>query len=293
MHASVIDILYRPKLKAPILITGFRGWSDALGIATGLVGYLILKLRGKQFAQISPGRFFHYDQDRPTVEIVNGTITSYKSPGGSFYAVKSPDMQRDLIIFRGDEPTLAWDLFSDTILDLCDKLGVDTIISVGGLFDQILHTNRMISALVSTPALQQPLKRFGVVPTNYTGPAAIHTVIHAAGTSRKLDCYSLWCHCPIYIQNAIHYGYISDLGSLLSHLGNFSLDVGELELNWQKILEKIDQMVANNSELQEIVNKIQFSASAVPPGSITPPHPKSGKVIDLKDFLPPRAPEQI
>ncbi len=291
MHTSSIDILYQPELKAPLLVTGFRGWSDALGVATGLVGYLIRKLNGKRFAQISPDHFFRYDQNRPTVEIVNGAICSYKPPEGVFYAVTSPNMQRDLIIFRGDEPTLAWDLFAATLLDLCEKLGVDTVVSVGGLFDQVLHTDRVISAIVSTPALQQHLKRFGVVPAGYTGPTAVHTVVQAAGAVRKLDCYSLWCHCPIYIQNARHFGYISDLGSLLSYLGNFSLDVGELEMGWQTMLEKIDQMVAGNSEIQDIVNKIQSSATVGLAGSSPPSFAKGGKIIDLKDFLPPRAPE--
>ena len=292
MHGNTVDILYRPKLKAPILIAGFRGWSDVLGVSTGLLAYLIRKLNSDRFARLSTDHFFQYDRERPSVTIEHGTINNYRPSGGSFYAVTSPDLQRDLIIFRGDEPGLAWDLFARTVFDLCEDLGVDTAISIGGVFDQVLHTERLISSIVSNPALLQPIKRFGVVPTSYSGPAAIHTVLQETGTARKLDCYSFWCHCPIYIQNARHYGYISDLGNLIAQLGDFNLDVGELELSWQKMVERIDHMVAQNEDLQEIVRKIESSSAHVPAGAVTPASVTDSNVIDLKDFLPPPAPEQ-
>jgi proteasome assembly chaperone (PAC2) family protein len=269
------------------MVAGFDGWGNALSISSGMATYLIRKLNAEKFAKINPDTFFRYDEARPIVKIENGMLKSLVPPGGSFYAAQITGAKHDIVILKTDEPTLRWTQFVDELFAFCKQLDIRTIITLGSMYDNVLHTDRVISGLASTDSLISLLEEKNVDSINYHGPSAIHSIIQAQGPKAGLQCLSLWCHCPYYLQGTTHYGILSHLGELLSFLGDFELDTADLEDRWQGLNEQIEELIKSNAEIQSVINELQKSkvrgSTAAMRGTL-----KDEKVIDIKDFLEPK-----
>ena len=288
MSEPGIHIEYLPELNNPILIAGFEGWGNALDISSGMILYLIRKLAAKAFASINPDVFYRYDETRPRVEIEEGILKNLSPPGGSFYAAKTVTQGKDLVLFNANEPNLRWFQFVDELLSLCDKLGVKTIITLGSMYDNVLHSDRIISGISSSQELFFKLESKNVMPIFYRGPSAIHSIIHSEAQKKGFQSVSLWCHCPYYLQGTTHFGLISSLGALLSFLGEFELDVEDLEASWTAIKEKIQGLVDKSPELREIIKELRKAKVRGSWANMRESSRKDDKVINLKDFLEPR-----
>ena len=239
MNINGIQIHELPDLKNPLLIAGFDGWGNALKISSGMATYLIRTFKAQRFAELDPDVFFRYDEKRPVVNIEEGKPKSLSSPGGTFYAAQTAPDGRDLVILKADEPNLRWFGFVDELLNLCNRLHIETIITLGSMYDHVLHTDRILSAVASDADLSAMLKQKGVNSISYQGPSAIHSSIHSEALKRNIACMSLWCHCPYYLQGATLFGLLSQLGSLLSSVGEFNLDTTELETSWKELNSQI------------------------------------------------------
>jgi len=277
-----------PELAHPMLIAGFGGWGNALNVSKGMVTYLVHRLKAQTFARINPDHFYRYDEDRPQVLIEDGVLEEFSPLGGAFYAAKTGRGERDLVILSADEPNLSWFLFVEALLSICEQLGIQTIITLGSMYDNVLHSDRVISSITSDPELFSKLGEKNVIPINYQGPSAIHSIIQSEGPKRGFTCISLWCHCPYYLQGTTHFGLMADLGNLLSFLGEFTLDTNALEASWKEVDSQIRQLVAENPDLQTVINDMRKAKVRGSWESMKGSVKKGDKVINLTDFLKPR-----
>jgi proteasome assembly chaperone (PAC2) family protein len=288
MSESGIQIDEFPDLKNPLLIAGFDGWGNALKISSGMAAYLIRTFKAQRFAEINPDVFFRYDEMRPVVHIEEGVFKSLTPPGGTFYAAQTTPDGRDLVILKTDEPNLRWLGFVEELFDLCKRLNIESIITLGSMYDHVLHTDRIISAVTSNAAMSSMLRQKGVNSISYQGPSAIHSTIHSEGLKRAYACMSLWCHCPYYLQGTTHFGILAHLGKLLASLGGFELDTENLETSWEKLNIQIEKLIENNAELQEVVKELRKAkvrgSAAEMKGAIK----SDEKIINIQDFLGPK-----
>jgi proteasome assembly chaperone (PAC2) family protein len=289
MTVQGIEIDDFPRLTRPVLIAGFDGWGNAMGVSRGMADYLIRKLEAQPFAYLEPDSFFRYDEQRPMVNIEEGVIQNISIPGGSFYAARTSEGARDVVIFASHELSSNWFQFIHEFFYLCFQLGIETVITLGSMYDNVLHTERRISGIVSNHKLSVILKKMGVLRISYNGPTAIHSIIQSEGEKKGFYCASLWCHCPYYFQGSNHFGLMSSLGKVLAFLAEFDIDTGDLEKKWKTMEYQIDKLVAKNPEIQKIISNIRKSQSTKNirprPREVT----KGGtKIIDLKDFLDPK-----
>ena len=285
MVDEAIKIDFMPELMEPILIAGFDGWGNALDISRGMVDYMIRKLEAKLFGKLDPDLFYRFDENRPLVDIENGLLKKIIPPGGYFYVVERSFVGRDIILFKATEPNLRWFYFADTILTICQKTGVKTIVSLGSMYDNVLHTDTVISTLASSEALLLSfLEGKKVMTITYQGPGAIHSTIQSEAKNRSAECISLWCHCPYYLQGTTHFGLLSHLGSLLSSFGGFDLDTEELDKAWAELSKQIQGIIDKNPELQEMINDLR-KAKIKGSWDSTKRH---DKIIHLEDFLEPK-----
>jgi len=284
MLCEAIQVEYLPTLQDPIFIAGFEGWGNALDISRGMADYLIQKLGGKSFARITPDLFYRFDEHRPVVDIEEGFLKTINPPGGLLYAADRSVAGRDLIILKAAEPNLCWMTFSKAIVDLCREMGVTTMICLGSMYDNVLHTDTVVSAVASTEELLNRLKNEKVTSVNYKGPSAIHSTLLDQARSSGIPCASLWCHCPFYLQGTTHFGLLSHLGSLLSSWGGFDLDTQELDRTWKDLAKQIQGIIDKSPELQTMINDLRKSKIK---GSWDEAK-RGDKVIHLEDFLKPK-----
>ncbi len=287
MIDRAIRIKSLPKLNQPVMIAGFEGWGNALGVASAMISYLVKRLEAEPFAHLDPDLFYRFDEARPTVSITNGRIESLTPPGGTFYGVEPPEGERGLVLLEAKEPHTRWHTFAREILDLGERLGVQMLVTLGSMYDNVLHTDRVISAIASNDELLETLKENSVIPIEYHGPSAIHSTFHWEATKRGLQSVSLWCHCPFYIQGATHFGLLSELCRLLGTICGFRLDTSDLESGWKELKGQIQSLIDKNPDLQEVVDELRKAKVRGSWATIKESAQKNEKVIHLKDFLTP------
>lgn len=277
--------------KTPILVAGFDGWGNALNLSKGMTTFLIQSLDVQPFARIDPDEYYRYDGDRPFVEIESGNLDRISFPGGVFYTVQSGSLAGKLCIFEADEPSLKWIQFAEEILSICESQGVETIVTLGSMYDQVLHTDRIISGVTSGQKLMDGLRANSVNAIGYSGPTAIHSIIHSLGQQRGLDSISLWCHCPYYLQGVMHFGLLSRLAEVLMSLGGFKIDTADLATGWEKLQEKLQALIESKPELQAAIEEIQKQKMEGTVASRKAALRKGDKVINLQDFWDQKPPK--
>lgn len=277
-----------PDLKKPILIAGFSGWGNALQISSAMAAYLVHQLKARKFAEIDPDVYFRYDEIRPRVTVENGIFKDLELPSGEFFAVHIDSGDHDLVVFKGDEPNLRWKDFVDGFYQLCSRLNVESILTLGSMFDHVLHTDRIISAITSGSDLTVLLDQKGVHPISYQGPSTVHSIIHEQGVKRKFACMSLWCHCPFYLQSATHYGMLVHLGRLLAFVGGFDLNVDDLETSWEQQVMQIDNLISNNAKLQTLTEELMKIKKRGMITQLKSSMKPDEKIINISDFLNPK-----
>ncbi|MFH2066419.1 MAG: PAC2 family protein [Pseudomonadota bacterium] len=289
MTETGIHIHHIPELERPLMIIGFDGWGNAMNISKGMAIYLSKKLNGKKFAEIDPDIFYRYDAARPMVQIELGRLQKLTMPNGTFYAVKTDPGERDLVILEADEPNLRWNFFREEILSFCDRLGIDMMITLGSMYDNVLHTDMVVSGIISDKNLIPKFAEKGINLIYYQGPSAIHGILQEKISERGITGISLWCHCPYYLQETVHFGMLAHLGRLLAFLGEFTLQTDELENSWHLLHQKIETMIENKPEIQAVVNELKKARVRGVWEKKQASLKKDEKVINLKDFMDPES----
>jgi len=276
-----------PELNNPILVAGFDGWGNALGVSKALADYLIRKTKARPFARIDPDMFYRYDAIRPFITIVEGRLKEFVPPGGEFCVAKSTTTGRDLVIMNASEPNLQWVRFAEEFFQLCEDLRVETIVSVGSMYDNVLHSERVISCVSSDDHLLELLKNRKIHPIHYQGPGSFHSIIQSEAKKKTLNCVSLWCHCPFYLEGITHFGLLSSITQLISFLGDLDIDTDDLEKSWEKLNERIQKLIESNTKVQDIIKELQETRTTGLKDTIKRSINKGEKVINIKDFLDP------
>lgn len=283
MFDQSLIILNTPNLQDPLLVGGFEGWGNALDVSVGMVDFLIRTLNAEEFARIKPDPFFNYEQSRPQIEIKDGGLKSVAPPEAVFCAATIPEGSRDLVILKAQEPHLQWYRFSEIVLSICKLTGVRNFATIGSMYDDVLHTDMMVSAIASDTGTLQRLKGHRVVAANYTGPSAIQSFLHHTASELGLNALSLWCHCPYYLQGTTHFGLLSHLALILSTWGGVDLDTEELDDIWRELNRQIQEIIEKNPELQTMIHDLRKAKVKGSWNAAT----RHDNVIHLEDFLKP------
>ena len=285
MHEAVI-IKTRPEVSHPVLIIGFDGWANGGNVAVGMLDFLKKNLGATGFARIDPDSFYRFDDVRPTVKVEGGRLRAIKLPEAEFFVAHQKDVGGDVILFKAHEPHLRWSAFVEAMLSLCQELGVRLIISLGGLQDSVVHTDAVISGFASNEQLLERLIQHEIVPAEYEGPGAIHSLIFQQAHRLGIEGVSLWGHCPFYLQGT-HLRLLSRMAPVLSEFSGLELDTSELDKGWTQLARSIQRFIDGNPELQKVIKEILKSKAAAPsePREVD----KDGeKVIYLDDFFKPK-----
>lgn len=283
MNDESLIVDHIPSLQDTLFIAGFEGWGNALEVSRGMVDYLIRAFDAEPFARLKPDPFYRYDESRPQAVVRDGSLTGITPPGGSFYAVSREKAGRDMIVFRASEPHLQWYRFCEAIMTVCRSTRIRSAVTIGSMFDDVLHSDIMVSAFASSKDILSELDSFRVSPTNYKGDSAIHSLLHDSFRNNGIDVVSLWTHCPYYLQGTTHFGLLSHLGSILSYWGRFELNTEELDTTWRELNRQINEIIDKNPELQDMVSNLRKAKVKGSREAAT----RHDNVIRLEDFLKP------
>jgi proteasome assembly chaperone (PAC2) family protein len=208
-------------------------------------------------ARIDPEEFYDFQVNRPTIRLIEGQTRRVDWPANTLLSVRVPTAERDLVLLSGVEPNTRWRTFADAIVVAAERLGIEMIVSLGALMADVAHTRSVpITGLASDPDLVEQL---GMSRSSYEGPTGIVGVIHDACRRHGMTSASLWAAVPHYVAAVPNPKAALALLRRLEGLTGIAVEASELEDASERFTEQVNQAVAANPEIEELVRNLEAS----------------------------------
>ena len=246
----------RPQLRDPVLVCAFSGWNDAGESASGALNFLRDRWGAKRFAWIDPEEFYDFQVNRPTVRLVDGITREIDWPSADFFHASLPE--RDVVLFLGIEPSVRWRTFCDAIVGMAREVGATRLVTLGGFLADMPHT-RPIRVTGSAPTAAEA-ERLGMSASRYEGPTGVVGVLHDASNRAGLPSVSLWAAVPHYLPSGPNPKAALALIERLSLLIDAPVRTEDLAHAVEGWTQRIDGIVAENTELTEYVQRLEANA---------------------------------
>jgi proteasome assembly chaperone (PAC2) family protein len=261
-----------PALRSPVLVASFSGWNDAASAASTALGAIAGALETELIARIDPEEFFDFQANRPTIEIVDGSMESVAWPDNLVVAAKAEEAERDLLLISGTEPSTRWRTFCNSVLDVAERCGVDSVVTFGSLIADVAHTRPVPITGLATD--DEMIEQLGFEDVSYEGPTGVLGVFHGICRERGLSAASLWAAVPHYAAAVPNPKAGLALLRRLEGMIGIAVEAAELEDAAGSFEKQVSQAVAANPEIREMVERLEeqqdevagFSQEEVPSG---------------------------
>jgi proteasome assembly chaperone (PAC2) family protein len=243
----------KPTLRKPYIICGLSGSFNAGDISTGGVNYLMNQFDSVKFAEMPASRYHIYqipgvDSLRPVFKMQEGLITESQLPVNEFYYVTNPGAEHDLILFLGDEPSLNWEEYAETIVELAHNFGASRLYTLCGLLDRIPYTREpLISCTCTDSKVKQEMENYRVTFSHREGMASFGQMLVYACKKKGLEGVNFTVRVPCYPEfNVLLGDSPKSLKAILVRLK----DLMHIDMNF----DDLDSMI---KEMEEKLNSIR------------------------------------
>ena len=288
-----MDVIWRdrPDLRAPVMVCAFKGWNDAGEAASAAVSFINDRFESNEVARLDPEEFYDFTAVRPTVRLTEGMTREIDWPLNTVCAAPVPGAERDLVTFRGVEPSLRWRRFTDNVVSVARELNVRKVITIGALLADVPHTRPVsITGIASDDDL---LTRLGFDRTSYEGPTGIVGVLHHAFAEAGLQSVSLWASVPHYVAATPNPKVALALVRAFEGAAGVVVDASELEEAAADYERQVTAAVASDPEVKAFVERLESAMDEVEADSDSEQRLPSADTIasDFQRFLRQRGPE--
>lgn len=247
------------RLRDPILVLCYAGWSDAGEAATHAGRYLAESLSMEKIAEIDPEEFLDFTVVRPHTRWRGGE-REIVWPGFQLYAHRSPLAPRDLVIGVGVEPHTRWKTYCASMLDFLRKTRIQTVVMLAALFDEVIYSQPVPVSGFSTDAAGA--ERLGLSASRYEGPTGIVGVLGDALHRQGIRTVSLWARLPHYVSQTPYTRGSLALLQRFESLAQYPLELGGLEKQALEFDVSVSEMISNDPQLSAYVRELKRRAFA-------------------------------
>ncbi|MEN8234434.1 MAG: PAC2 family protein [Actinomycetota bacterium] len=273
-----VRLLRKPSLRRPSAVLAFEGWNDACDAASGALRHL-LNLRGidNPFAIIDPEEFFDFQEHRPSVSVLDGSVESMTWPDTRFYAIERPDHDTDLVVVIGDEPTFRWKTFARTVAAVLSDCGVESATMLGAYIGSVTHSTPVpLSGVATDPDY---LNGTDLSPTDYEGPTGIVAVLGEACKEVGIPAASVWAATPHYLAANPNPMAMRALLRKAGQIAGFEGDSDDLRRLEATFILQVNEAVAESDDLSEYVREVTEEGRKMDPD-------RTGELVDeIEQFL--------
>lgn len=242
-------------LRGPVMLAAFEGWNDAGSAATQALLHLQEAWGGELVDELDPEDYHDFQVNRPTVGLDEDGVRVISWPTTAVYATERPGSGELVTLVHGIEPSMRWRQYCAELLDIAERLGVSTVVTLGALLADVPHTRPIpVTATSDDPALQRTL---GLDASTYEGPTGIAAVLQAEAIRRGLHGMSIWAAVPHYVAHPPSPKATVALLVRIEELLGDSIPLGDLPedaLAWQR---GVDELAAEDSEIAEYVAQLE------------------------------------
>jgi len=251
-----------PRLDKPVLVVMLQGWIDAAGAANEAMNAIEAQINPLPIATFDADVFIDFRARRPTMEIRDGRNSNIEWPSIDLYAGHDRN-GRDVLILTGFEPDSAWHRFASAVRALCVRLEVSMMVGLGAYPFPTPHT-RPSNLSCTTPSADL-LNKHAFVRTSVDVPAGMAAVLEQVLHDAGIPSISIWAQVPQYIPAMTYPAAAVALLDGLKDTAGLLFDRGSLQQEAVIQTERLDRLVAKNSEHQEMVQKLEQAYDAMLP----------------------------
>ncbi len=275
-----------PRLRDPVLLLAFAGWSDAGQAATGAARFLVNTWSAVRLGDVDPEEFYNFAEQRPQIKLLDGMLRSVEWPANECYYHMTGGA-RDFVLLIGIEPHLRWRAFSDAVAELIARCGVKMVVTLGGLLADVPHSRPVRVTGSSTDELMLArLQNTVVTGSRYEGPTGITGVLGDRFRQLNLPTASIWANVPHYINASANPKATAALLERLDALFDLNLDLHELRDTAVQFDREVTEAVSGDLDASAYVRQLEEQADAEDVQEQRPQLPSGDTIVrELEEFL--------
>ena len=253
--SALVEVHDHPELAAPVMVVALEGWIDAGAAASGAMSTLVSGTGATPLATFDADRILDHRARRPVMHLVNGLVTGLDWPATELQA-GADAAGNDLLLLAGAEPDFEWAGFTAAVLELIEDFECSRVVYLGAYPAPVPHTRGVnLAVTTSSPELSEQLR--GYVRGSLDVPSGIHGVLDVEANRIGVPALGLWAQVPHYISSMPYPAASLALLEGLHDVAGLSIDVGELTGDSAATRDRLDRLVAENPDHQEMVRQLE------------------------------------
>ena len=235
----------KPALRKPYIICGLNGSFNGGDVSVDGVDYFISQFNGVKFAEMPASRYHIYqipgvESLRPAFKMQDGLIVESQLPVNQFYYATNPGSEHDLILFLGDEPSLKWEEYAETVVDLAIEFKASRLYSMCGILDMSPYTREpLISCTCTDAKVKQEMGNYHVTFSNREGMASFGQMLIYACKKKGLEGVNFTVRVPCYPEFNV---FLGDSPKSLKAILVRLKDLMHFDMNFDKLDSMIKEM---------------------------------------------------
>lgn len=237
------------------MLAAFEGWNDAGAAATQALVHLHGVWAAEQVDELDPEDYHDFQVNRPMVAITPDGHREITWPTTSVAVATRPSSGTPVVLVHGIEPSMRWRRYSAELLDIAERLGVTTVVTLGALLADVPHSRPIpVTATSDDPELQVAL---GLDANTYEGPTGIVGILGDEARRRGLTTLSVWGAVPHYVAHPPSPKATLALLVRLEELLGEPIPMGELPEDAEAWQHGVDELAAEDTEIAEYVAQLE------------------------------------
>jgi predicted ATP-grasp superfamily ATP-dependent carboligase len=289
---ALYELIEQPDLENPVLVLALDGWIDAGLAAAGTAELLTERLDTITVARFSTDELLDYRARRPIAHLDNGVLRGMTWPELELRAA-ADEAGNEMLMLVGAEPDRLWHAFTDEVVTLALDFGARMCVGLGAYPFAAPHTRPpRVACTASTPRLAEGT----FLTASLDFPGGIQAAIEQACDERGIPALGLWAQIPHYVPATMPFpaGSVALIEGLML-VADLTLPVGELKAQADATRNRLDELIAQNSEhvrmLQQLEAAWDRSEPAEQPISISDLPTGDELVAELEQFLRDQRPD--
>jgi PAC2 family len=252
---SLYELHTDPGLDQPALIMVLEGWIDAGAGAATAADTITSTVETVPVATFDTDTLLDHRARRPIMHLVDGVNVGMTWPILQLSAAVD-EAGEDVLLLFGPEPDHSWPSFADAVVDLALDLGARMVLGLGAYPAPVPHTRPVkLASTASTPSLARTL---GFVRGTLDVPAGVQAAIERRAADQDLAALGLWAQVPHYAAAMPYPAASARLLEGLAEVGAAQFDAGDLQRRAKATESRLDDLVADSSEHQELVRQLEL-----------------------------------
>lgn len=264
----------KPALRKPYIICGLTGSFNGGNVSIGGINFFLDQYDTVKFAEMPASRYHVYqipgvDSIRPFFKMEEGLIVESQLPVNEFHYATDTGSEHDLIVFRGDEPSLNWEEYAETIVDLAASFGAVRLYSMCGILDMTPYTREpLISATCTSPEVKEEMENYNVTFSNREGMASFGQMLVYTCRQKGLEAVNFTARVPCYPDfNVFLAESPKSLKAILVRLKDmmhFDMDFDELDDDIREMEEKLNFLRQQNANFNTLIEELEKKYPEMP-----------------------------